>query len=290
MTLAKFKTEALQGLCTQEQLDLLDSIDTLRSQGISLNVSLPQIIVCGDELFGKSSVLETISVSLFPEAEQHSLGSFCGNGHINLRRKFSNYLLGVEVSGPDRPHLTIADLQGLFHSETRQQSAADVQLVQDVIQSYMKEPRGVILAVLSAKNDFANQIILRLARDSDPSGVRTLSVICKPDVLVPRSESEALLALLAKNQEVELCLVDSLRTCVSGLLLGQVASELPSFVGEINAKVRSCQVQLQKLGDPRATANEKRSYLLHVSQGFQSLNPLPEQPWTAFTTSLFPAT
>jgi hypothetical protein len=113
MTLTQFKTEALEGLCTQEQLDLLDSIDTLRSQGISHYVSLPQIIVCGDQSSGKSSVLEAISGVSFPvksnlctrfptelvlrknsqvgvrvsivphqsrsEAEQHSLGSFVNN-------------------------------------------------------------------------------------------------------------------------------------------------------------------------------------------------------------------
>lgn len=45
----------------------------------------------------------------------------------------------------------------------------DVQLVQYVVQSYMKEPRSIILAVVSAKNDFANQIVLKLARDADSS-------------------------------------------------------------------------------------------------------------------------
>jgi hypothetical protein len=62
-----------------------------------------------------------------------------------------------------------------------------------------------------------------------------------------------------------------LRTRLSGLLLGQIASELPSLIDEINAKVNSCRLQLQKLGDPRATVDEQRSYLLHISQAFQSL-------------------
>ncbi|CAI7647550.1 unnamed protein product [Penicillium viridicatum] len=224
-------------------------------------------------------------------------------------KAFSNDLR-VEVSGPDRPHLTIVDLPGLIHSETRQQSAADVQLVQDVVQSYMGEPRSVILAVVSAKNDFANQIVLRLARDADPSGNQTLGVISKPDTLVPGSESEASFVSLAKNQEVAFRLgwhvlmntdsekgqwslsdrdiqervffsqgiwedlprslvgVDSLRTRLSSLL---IASELPSLINEINSKINSCRSQLQKLGDPRATLNDQRSYLLHISQAFQSL-------------------
>ncbi|KAI9929494.1 hypothetical protein MW887_000967 [Aspergillus wentii] len=250
-----FNTDALEGLCTSEQLDLLNSVDDLRSQGISHYVSLPQIIVCGDQSSGKSSVLEAISGVSFPvksslctrfptelvlrkhaqvgvrvsivphhsrsEAEKISLGGFSETlnsfeglpdlidnaksamGISTHGKAFANDLLRVEVSGPDRPHLTIVDLPGLIHSETRQQSASDVQLVQEVVQSYMKEPRSIILAVVSAKNDFANQIVLRLAREADQAGNRTLGVITKPDTLIPGSQSEATFVSLAKNRDVE---------------------------------------------------------------------------------------
>src|SRR5271155_227195 len=51
---------------TGEELGLLDAIDSLRSQGVSHYVSLPQLIVCGDQSSGKSSVLEAISGVPFP--------------------------------------------------------------------------------------------------------------------------------------------------------------------------------------------------------------------------------
>jgi GTP-binding protein EngB required for normal cell division len=251
----KFHSTALSGLCSKDQLDLLDAVDTLRSQGINHYISLPQIIVCGDQSSGKSSVLEAISGVAFPvksnlctrfptelvlrktaytgvsvsivphpsrnEAEKLSLGGFreelngfeglpalienakAAMGITQHGKAFSKDLLRVEVSGPDRPHLTIVDLPGLIHSETKYQTAADVELVQDVVQAYMKEPRSIILAVVSAKNDYANQIVLKLARTADKGGVRTLGVITKPDTLKPGSDSEAMYVSLARNQDVE---------------------------------------------------------------------------------------
>ncbi|KAK6813331.1 hypothetical protein RU639_011099 [Aspergillus parasiticus] len=365
MVLREFSTSSLEALCAEEHLELLDSVDTLRLQGISHYISLPQIIVCGDQSSGKSSVLEAISgvsfpvksnlctrfptelvlrkspkigvkVSIVPHrsrslVEQDALSRFheelesfeglptlienakAAMGIFTHGKAFSNDLLRVEVSGPDRPHLTIVDLPGLIHSETKLQSAADVALVQDVVQSYMKEPRSIILAVVSAKNDFANQIVLRLAREADPSGHRTLGVITKPDTLVEGSESERQFVSLAKNQEVTFRLgwhvlknmdtekgnynlsvrgeeeaeffskgiwedlprshvgIDTLRQRLSKLLLGQIAAELPSLIDEIQSKMDLCVKGLEKLGEPRATLKEQRSYLLHISQCFQTL-------------------
>ncbi|KAH7009250.1 P-loop containing nucleoside triphosphate hydrolase protein [Microdochium trichocladiopsis] len=117
-------------------------------------------------------------------------------------RAFARDLLRVEISGPDRPHLTIVDLPGLIHSETKHQKASDVDLIKETVKSYMCEPRSIILAVVSAKNDFANQIVLKLARTVDHNGERTLGIVTKPDMLIPDSDSEALYILLARNQEV----------------------------------------------------------------------------------------
>ena len=115
---------------------------------------------------------------------------------------FSNDVLRVEVSGPDRPHLTIVDLPGLFHSGNKLQSAADVTLVKNMVRSYMENRRSIILAVVSAKNDYANQAVLKFAKEVDASGNRTLGVITKPDTLSIGSESEAGFVSLAKNEDI----------------------------------------------------------------------------------------
>lgn len=365
MVLIALENDILNQLCSGDQLELLDAVDGLRSQGIDSYVSLPQIIVCGDQSSGKSSVLEAISGVSFPvksnlctrfptelvlrktseigvsisivpdlshdESESRALRSFhekldsftelpdliekakTAMAISTVGKTFSKDLLRIEISGPDRPHLTIVDLPGLIHSETKQQSASDIELVQDVVRSYMEEPRSIILAVISAKNDYANQIVLKLARTADKKGDRTLGVITKPDTLAPGSASERMFISLAKNQDVDFRLgwhvlrnldsdtgksslatrdikereffsegiwrtlpnsslgIESLRERLSGLLLAQIAAELPSLIAEIKSKSDFCQSQLEKLGKPRITLEEQRLYLLELSESCQFL-------------------
>ncbi|KAJ1333083.1 vacuolar protein sorting-associated protein 1 [Microdochium nivale] len=258
MVITTVQNEALQGLCSQDRLDLMDTIDRLRSEGVDHLISLPQIIVVGDQSSGKSSVLEAISGVPFPaqsnlctrfptelilrRASQvsirvsiaaHSsrsnaeraalskfdeeLGTFDDLSKLIEKAKsamgisinganFARDLLRVEISGPDRPHLTIVDLPGLIHSETKYQSASDIKMIQDTVESYMAEQRSIVLAVVSAKNDFSNQVVLKLARATDPDGRRTLGVITKPDTLHPGSQSEEAYVSLAQNREFEFSL------------------------------------------------------------------------------------
>lgn len=116
---------------------------------------------------------------------------------------FSADVLRVEVSGPTQPHLTIVDLPGLFLAGNKDQSEADAKLVESLVLSYMKKPRSIILAVVSAKSDFALQQVTRHARVLDPQGVRTLGLITKPDTLDEGSDSERFYMELAQNKDVQ---------------------------------------------------------------------------------------
>lgn len=242
-------------LQSKDHRDLLDIIDKLRSQGTSRYVDLPEIIVCGDQSAGKSSVLEAISGQSFPtkdnlctrfatelvlrrddvvgtkisinpgpersEEERERLLAFkpavnlddgqglgdvieTAKGIMGLSetKAFSADVLRIELCGPTQPHLTMVDLPGIFRAGNKDQSAEDVGMVRRLVRGYMKRPRSIILAVVSAKSDFANQEVTEMARELDPSRTRTLGLITKPDCLDAGSDSERAYVNLAQNKDV----------------------------------------------------------------------------------------
>ncbi|KAJ5065714.1 P-loop containing nucleoside triphosphate hydrolase protein [Bipolaris maydis] len=62
-------TSSLQALQSADQRRVMDIVDKLRRTGLSGVVELPQLIVCGDQSSGKSSVLEAITEIPFPRKE-----------------------------------------------------------------------------------------------------------------------------------------------------------------------------------------------------------------------------
>jgi hypothetical protein len=62
-------TSSLQALQSADQRKVLDIVDKLRRTGLNGVVELPQLVVCGDQSSGKSSVLEAITEIPFPRKE-----------------------------------------------------------------------------------------------------------------------------------------------------------------------------------------------------------------------------
>ena|SRR5271154_2016138 len=62
-------TEGLRSLQSVEEKRLFDIVDKLRLLDINHELDLPQLVVCGSQSSGKSSVLEAISELPFPRAD-----------------------------------------------------------------------------------------------------------------------------------------------------------------------------------------------------------------------------
>lgn len=105
-------------------------------------------------------------------------------------RNFSKDVLRVEIEGPDMYPLTLVDLPGIFHTATSKQSHQDMATVMELVELYVKKPNSIILAIICANNQLANQVVLHEAAKHDPTKTRTLGVITKPDLLHAGATSE----------------------------------------------------------------------------------------------------
>ena len=113
--------------------------------------------------------------------------------------------LVARVSGPNIPPLTLVDLPGLIHaSPGHKQGDEDIRTVKKVVESYMAQESSIILAVVAADNNSANQIVLQLLQNVTQGRSRTLGIITKPDRLYTSSPSEQLWIRYAQNREFPL--------------------------------------------------------------------------------------
>jgi GTP-binding protein EngB required for normal cell division len=258
-----FGQEAVSQLTSYEQRDLLDAVDKLRRANISgKDFSIPQVIVCGDQSTGKSSVLEAISQLRFPVAgaktttklatevmlrnnsspsiapitlaiiadksrtpeQKAHLENFSFKVNVDDPEAFPDavnaaleYLklyepdarfwydrLHVEISGPTQPNLTLVDLPGLIQNEANA-NPGDKERIKDLVKRYISEPKAVVLAVVSANNDFANQEVTQLVKDYHAAD-RTMGILTKADCLTSGSEEETAAIRLACNEDTSFSL------------------------------------------------------------------------------------
>lgn len=239
-----------------EMRELMDAVHLLRELGLHDVVQLPDIVVCGDQSSGKSSVLDALTGIPFPshegmctrfatsitlrKAEEESflfkvipdpkrshgfedeltkmrnniqdlsqlpelieevtriIVPKSGNGLGNFA--FAQDVLSITISGPARPNLTVVDLPGLIRATNDQQSKQDILTINQIVDSYIKKPRTIVLAVLQACVDQTNQDITEKIKEYKAEH-RTIGIITKPDTLKSGSEQERWWVELAHNRK-----------------------------------------------------------------------------------------
>ncbi|KAI9759619.1 MAG: hypothetical protein M4579_002187 [Chaenotheca gracillima] len=268
---ASLELSGLNELDNDERVKVLGIIDQLRELGINEDLSLPQLVVVGDQSSGKSSLLEgltglefpvaselctrfstqivlrrapakeaCVKISIIPgptanadQATKEKLLSFGralkpqdfgnrefgklldeaaehmglpGSSAVNLEdldKRFSDDILKIELSGPEHSHLSVVDVPGLFHNPTKYQTEEDRLIIRNLIENYITDKRTIILAVMDARYNLANQEVFHMARAADPEGARTVGIITKCDALQEGDEPTFVKVLNIARNEVE---------------------------------------------------------------------------------------
>ena len=76
--------------------------------------------------------------------------------------------------------------------------------VNDLLDSFMRQPETVILAVIPANQDIATIDVLERAYEYDPAGLRTIGVLTKPDLIDRGGEDEVLKIVLNVRKPLKL--------------------------------------------------------------------------------------
>ncbi|KAI0079853.1 hypothetical protein K474DRAFT_477367 [Panus rudis PR-1116 ss-1] len=99
---------------------------------------------------------------------------------LQNRRQFSSNTVCIDIYGPEYTDLAFVDLPGIIQN-------AEPNIVQSVENMVLDHIEGncLILVTLPMSDDIENQKAMRLAKQVDPQGTRTIGVLTKPDTLTP---------------------------------------------------------------------------------------------------------
>ncbi|KAK6251447.1 hypothetical protein QUC31_009071 [Theobroma cacao] len=184
--------------------------------------SLPAIAVVGGQSSGKSSVLESIVGKdflprgsgivtrrpLVLQLHKSEEGSREYAEFLHLPRKrftdfsavrkeiqdetdretgrtkqISSVPIHLSIYSPGVVNLTLIDLPGLTKVAVEGQPDSIVQDIENMVRSYIEKPNCIILAISPANQDLATSDAIKISREVDPTGERTLGVLTKIDLM-----------------------------------------------------------------------------------------------------------
>ncbi|KAI4899701.1 hypothetical protein NFI96_001078 [Prochilodus magdalenae] len=173
-------------------------------------IQLPQIAVVGTQSSGKSSVLESLVgrdllprgtgivtrrplilqlVHVDPEDRRKTSdengveGEEWGKFLHTKNKGISDEPIHLKIFSPHVVNLTLVDLPGITKVPVGDQPK-DIEIqIRELILKYISNPNCIILAVTAANTDMATSEALKVAREVDPDGRRTLAVVTKLDLM-----------------------------------------------------------------------------------------------------------
>ncbi|ODV82830.1 hypothetical protein CANARDRAFT_30549 [[Candida] arabinofermentans NRRL YB-2248] len=95
----------------------------------------------------------------------------------------SSIPINLRIYSPHVLTLTLVDLPGMTKVPVGDQPKDIEKQIRDMLIKFISKPNAIILAVNSANQDLANSDGLKLAREVDPEGSRTIGVLTKVDLM-----------------------------------------------------------------------------------------------------------
>ncbi|TYZ60815.1 hypothetical protein PybrP1_012595 [[Pythium] brassicae (nom. inval.)] len=95
----------------------------------------------------------------------------------------SNKSINLKIFSPYVLNLTLVDLPGVTKVPVGDQPVNIEEQIRDMCIEFISNPNSIILAVTPANSDLANSDALKLAREIDPAGQRTIGVLTKLDLM-----------------------------------------------------------------------------------------------------------
>ncbi|KAI8342412.1 Dynamin central region-domain-containing protein [Chlamydoabsidia padenii] len=179
--------------------------DAFATAGVHNPVDLPQITVIGSQSSGKSSVLWYCHSPAFEEKETTTAGDNKDNDSS------AGSLTGDDNQDEWDEFLHLPGQKFYKFDEIRDEIVCDTELktgknlgispqpitcvpvgdqpkeiekqIREMLLKYNTKPNAIILAVTASNTDFANSDGLKMAREVDPEGLRTIGVLTKIDLM-----------------------------------------------------------------------------------------------------------
>ncbi|XP_047428109.1 dynamin-3 isoform X2 [Mugil cephalus] len=203
--------------------------DAFSSIGQSCNLDLPQIAVVGGQSAGKSSVLENfvgrdflprgsgivtrrpLILQLVNNKAEYAEFLHCkGKKFVDFdevrseieaetdritgsNKGISPIPINLRVYSPNVLNLTLIDLPGMTKVAVGDQPHDIEHQIRDMLMQFITKESCLILAVTPANTDLANSDALKIAKEVDPQGLRTIGVITKLDLMDEGTDAKDIL-------------------------------------------------------------------------------------------------
>ncbi|KAM7187039.1 P-loop containing nucleoside triphosphate hydrolase protein [Rhypophila sp. PSN 637] len=297
-----------QGLCTRYATQITLRRNPIESIVISITPSNNATQQTKDRIRAFHRELgsfEGTSLAAVIEDANKVMGIRSGDTEDDLSLPmFSNDILKIEISGPEKPHLTVIDVPGLFQvTDEGRTTERDKAMVENMVRR--------VLAVLSCLADRATEGVLQFAKTADPEGERTVGVLTKADLVKEKAVLRTIHELVSgdtlklgyfvvRNRgadeddlDVSKCNVkeealfnqsdwdpiaklgrtgvQALKVELQSLLLDLAKRELPKQRAEVMKRLDDCRQSLNAMGAARPDAPSQRECLVKLTLKFERI-------------------